>query len=68
MELVPESSMSAVLESPEVDTLPADLGRAATARVEMYRWSVEQYQQMVEAGILGSEDRVELLEGVVVAK
>lgn len=34
----------------------------------MYRWSVEQYQQMVEAGILGSEDRVELLEGVFVAK
>ena len=60
--------MSSVLESPEVDMLPAERGRAETAGVEMYRWSLEQYQQMVEAGILGSEDRVELLEGVVVAK
>lgn len=60
--------MSSVLESPEVDMLPAERGRAETAGVEMYRWSLEQYQQMVEAGILGSEDRVELLEGVIVAK
>ncbi len=34
----------------------------------MYRWTVKQYQQMIAAGILGEKDRVELLEGWLVAK
>jgi Uma2 family endonuclease len=34
----------------------------------LYRFSVAQYQRMVETGILGAQDRVELLEGRVVAK
>ena len=33
-----------------------------------YRFTVDQYQRMIEAGILGADDRVELLEGNVVYK
>jgi hypothetical protein len=29
---------------------------------------VKQYDQMVEAGILGKRDRVELIEGILVAQ
>lgn len=32
------------------------------------KWSVERYQRMIEAGILTSDDRVELLENYVVLK
>jgi hypothetical protein len=34
----------------------------------IYRFSVAQYLQMVDAGILGPDDKVELLEGYVVLK
>lgn len=34
----------------------------------VYRFSVEQYQRMIAAGILTEDDRVELLEGWVVPK
>lgn len=34
----------------------------------IYRLTVTQYDQMVQAGILGKRDRVELLEGILVAK
>jgi Uma2 family endonuclease len=34
----------------------------------LYRLTVKQYDQMVEAGILGKRDRVELIEGILVAK
>jgi hypothetical protein len=33
-----------------------------------FRFSVEQYEKMLETGILTSEDRVELIEGLVVQK
>jgi Uma2 family endonuclease len=33
-----------------------------------YRLSVKQYQQMIRAGILGGEDKVELINGIVVQK
>src|SRR5438105_1895074 len=33
-----------------------------------YRFSVEQYDRMVETGILTGEDRVELLDGWVIEK
>lgn len=33
-----------------------------------YRLTVAQYDQMVQAGILGKRDRVELIEGILVAK
>jgi Uma2 family endonuclease len=38
------------------------------AQPEVYRFSVEQYHRLGEAGILGSEERVELLDGIVVRK
>ena len=44
-------------------TLPA-----ATVRRRAYRWSVEQYLQLVEAGVLGPDDKVELIDGEVVDK
>jgi hypothetical protein len=34
----------------------------------IYRFSVDQYHRMTEAGILGEEDPVELLEGLIVVK
>jgi Uma2 family endonuclease len=34
----------------------------------VYRFSVAQYQRMIEAGVLSPEDKVELLEGYVVYK
>jgi Uma2 family endonuclease len=33
-----------------------------------HRLSVEQYHQMIQAGILGENDRVELLEGWIISK
>jgi Uma2 family endonuclease len=33
-----------------------------------FRFSIEQYEKMLETGILTSEDRVELIEGLVVQK
>lgn len=33
-----------------------------------YRFTVEQYERMIEAGVLGPDDKVELLEGYVVYK
>jgi Uma2 family endonuclease len=45
---------------------------AATTRPEqdlrVHRFTVDQYERMTEVGILGSEDRVELLEGWIVDK
>ena len=41
---------------------------APTPDCEPYRLSVEQYLDMVRLGILTPDDRVELLEGVLVAK
>src|SRR5262249_54786957 len=34
----------------------------------LYRWTVEQYQRMIDAGVFPSGDRVELLEGWLVKK
>ena len=34
----------------------------------LYRFSVEQYEKMIETGVLTSEDRVELIEGIVIQK
>lgn len=31
-----------------------------------HRWTREQYERMVEAGVLGEDDRVELIEGKIV--
>lgn len=44
----------------EVEPLLAALGAP-------HRFSVDAYHRMIDAGILGEDDRVELLEGVIVA-
>src|SRR5271165_2702783 len=35
---------------------------------ELYRFTVDQYERMGEAGILTEDDRVELIDGYVVTK
>lgn len=35
---------------------------------ELFRLSAEQYHELINRDILGNEDRVELLEGVLVRK
>lgn len=47
-----------------VTTQPATYGHDAS----LSRWTVRQYQRMVETGILTDEDKVELLENCVVLK
>jgi len=37
-----------------------------SAEVPLHRWSVEDVRQMSDVGILQAEDRVELLDGVLV--
>lgn len=59
--------MPATLEAQEVEVTPA-VRETGTSQPELYRWSVEQYQRMVDAGVLGKADRVELLDGHVVSK
>jgi len=64
--------MSAIVKS-----MP-QLARPAPARLQekasadsfypLHRFSVDQYEKMIEAGILTSADRVELIEGIVVQK
>jgi Uma2 family endonuclease len=55
-------------------TAPAPLGNPAAPAVDandydgVWRLSVDQYHAMIQAGILTDDDRVELLEGVLVQK
>lgn len=53
---------------PTVDApvVPSELSEAPWARLA--RLSVDQYHAMIGAGILGSGDRIELLEGFLVTK
>ncbi len=36
--------------------------------VELRRWTVDEYHQMIEAGILTPDDRVELIDGEIIRK
>jgi Uma2 family endonuclease len=47
---------------------PAGSPVPALALSELYRFTVDQYERMVEAGILTEDDRVELIDGYVVTK
>jgi Uma2 family endonuclease len=53
-----------VLQSPYPMAAPLDI---PVGLPEQRRISVAEYHRMVEVGILGEDDRVELLEGVLVA-
>jgi Uma2 family endonuclease len=48
--------------------LTATLSAAAVPYFPAYRFRVDQYEKMIEAGVLTSADRVELIEGIVVQK
>ena len=57
--------MSATATARPMSTSPlAD----APATSELFRFNVEQYERMVDAGILTPDDRVELINGYVVTK
>ncbi len=62
--------MSTVLEPPPPSTrAPVAPSMPPPGPVDLlYRLSVEQYHAMADAGILNRSDRVELLEGLLVAK
>jgi Uma2 family endonuclease len=47
---------------------PAKLASPPRPATQVYRLSVEQYQRMIEEGIFGPDDRVELLAGYLVEK
>lgn len=47
---------------------PDTLDSTAVLPDEVYRLSVEQYHEMAGAGILTTEDRVELIDGILVKK
>lgn len=64
--------MSAVVKSmpPTAPAVPARLPQKPITYLfyPLYRFRVEQYEKMIEAGVLTSEDRVELIEGIVIQK
>ncbi len=39
-----------------------------TTTPQRYRFAVEQYYQLVEAGILPEDDRVELIDGIIIER
>src|SRR5690554_4967081 len=49
-------------------TSQLELNTAVAPPLPLRRFSVEQYHQLGEMGVLTSEDRVELLEGWIVEK
>lgn len=64
--------MSAVVKSvpPSDRTVPSHSPNklALNSFFPPYRFRVEQYERMIAAGVLTNEDRVELIEGIVIQK
>ncbi|MBV9126024.1 MAG: Uma2 family endonuclease [Planctomycetes bacterium] len=56
--------MSVALKTP----LPSPAAEGPLLPGLVYQFTVEQYQQMIEAGIFTANDRVELLEGWIIHK
>ena len=52
--------------APDANVVTPGMPDASQDPVTLRRFSVEQYHRMIEAGILGPDDRVELLDGYVV--
>lgn len=67
---------TATITPPTAAPVPAPVPVAAPSAVpvtyradpSVYRFSVAQYQRMIDAGVLTADDRAELLEGYVVYK
>ena len=53
---------------PVAQRVPPRIRPATYGDPSIYRFTVAQYQRMAELGILGPDDKVELLEGYVVLK
>jgi hypothetical protein len=47
---------------------PSQLTQSLPSPEEVYRFTVDQYESIVESGALREDDRVELLDGIVVWK
>jgi Uma2 family endonuclease len=64
--------MSAVVKTRHRLGSPSPIPRIQERRTDaipsLYRFSVAQYEKMLEVGVLTGEDRVELIEGIVVRK
>ena len=60
--------MSTITKTPSTPTTVAAAPVCAQESPELYRFRLEQYEQMGRAGILTEEDRVELVEGVLYRK
>lgn len=59
--------MSAVVKSMQQLSSAVEETRADFCPL-LYRFNVDQYEKMIDAGVLTGEDRVELIEGIVVQK
>jgi Uma2 family endonuclease len=59
---------SSAQESTVTSTIDHQLPRAMPGRQEPYRFRVDQYERMGDAGILTESDRVELIDGQVMNK
>lgn len=55
-----------VTPTPRLDSFLSTSQDAVLTDLPVWRLSVEKYHAMIEAGVLTTEDRVELLEGVLV--
>ncbi|WP_420456319.1 Uma2 family endonuclease [Rubrivirga sp.] len=54
--------------APRRSTAPASTPEAGEAPVAGFYWTRERYDQAVEAGVFGPDDKVELIEGQIVPK
>ena len=59
---------TAIAPTPKSVTPPPRAMPVAAATPTPYRFSVKQYQQMIETGVLTDDDKIELLEGYLVTK
>src|SRR5438105_8922236 len=67
--LLDNGGMSVTIESAGMSSRPSLNGRTLAVPTEpIFRLSVDQYHEMIQAGILTEDDPVELLEGWLVEK